>query len=158
MEAEQPLKLARMATSLAARLFNSPDGTRLTVDPEHVEYIAQYLQRLYDNKHFGYDSWSVNRNSNSKIGDKDEILAFCKRLGWGGCYHLLDLEKVRCRDIEEYLGVTTDEAKMYISRLLNNNAIKRCHGDFYRKSNEFNNMLREFAQARREPDADSDRL
>ena len=143
-EAEQPLKLARLSTALAARLFSSPDGKHLVVEPCHVEYIYEYLNRVYDSRHFGYDTYCLNSKSGNSIIDLEDITEFMVRIKEVGCNQFLMLEKMRLKDIEEFLGVTTDEAKTMLARLLQNNALKRLGGDYYRKSQQFNEMLRTF--------------
>jgi DNA replicative helicase MCM subunit Mcm2 (Cdc46/Mcm family) len=149
-EAEQPLKLARLATALAARLFSSPDGNKLVVEPCHVEYIYEYLNRVYDSRHFGYDTYCLNSKSGNSIIDLEDIQEFMVRIKEVGCNQFLMLEKMRLKDIEEFLGVTTDEAKTMLARLLQNNALKRLGGDYYRKSQQFNEMLRAFVTEGRE--------
>lgn len=145
--AEQPVKLARLATGLAGRLFSTSNGTDLVVTADHVQYIYEYLQRVYNSDAFGYDAWSENRTSGSQIRDINEVMAFLERLGRNGCYKFLDIDRLRLRDIEEYLGITADEAKSILSKLLLNNALKRAYGDYYHKSPDFTKLLRRFAAA-----------
>jgi hypothetical protein len=148
-EAEQPLKLARLATALAARLYSSPDGVHLDVLPGHVQYIYEYLQRVYDSRHFGYDTYCLNSMSGNTIANPDEVMEFMKRVQYRGCNQFLGLSKMRLKDIEEFLGITTDEAKTMLAILLQNNALKRLGGDYYRKSQQFNEMLREYVNVER---------
>ena len=77
-------------------------------------------------------------------------MEFMERIKDVGCNQFLGLEKMRLKDIEEFLGITTDEAKTMLSRLLTNNALKRLGGDYYRKSQQFNEMLRVFVNNARE--------
>lgn len=144
--AEQPLKMARLATSLAARLFNTPDGHKLTVEAAHVEYIYEYLQRVYDSKAFGYDTWSMNRMSSAEIADPDEIQNFLDRIGRACCIHFLDIDKVRCNDLVEFIGIGDDEARAILARLIANNCLKRLYNDYYSKSKAFNAALRRYIQ------------
>jgi hypothetical protein len=144
--AEQPLKMARLATALAARLFSTPDGHKLIVEARHVEYIYEYLQRVYDHPAFGYDTWSLHRNSSVEIADPDELIAFFDRIGRACCIHFLDLEKVRCNDLVEFIGISDEEARSILARLIANNALKRLYNDYYSKSKAFNAMLRRYVQ------------
>lgn len=143
-EAEQPLKLAKFASSLAARLFSTDDGVRLLVRPEHVEYICRFMQEVYDAPNFRYDSWSVKRNAGAKIHDRNEMHEFLKRIGYRGALNLLSLEKMRANDLAEMLGTSRDETLLLLSRLIGNNAIRRFYGDYYHKTKEFNDMLRDY--------------
>lgn len=144
--AEQRIKLARLSTALAARLYSTPDGKKLVVHKTHVQYIYNYLNRIYDSRYFQYDSWSVNQTAGSKIINVQEVQDFCRSIGKYGCLKFLAQKTMRCREIEEYLGITADEAKAKLSKLLLNNAMRRARGDYYAKSPEFNAMLAEFGK------------
>jgi len=143
---EQRIKLIRLATALAARLYSTPDGNRLVVYPRHVQYIYNFLNRIYDSKYFKYDSWSTNQNSGSQLINREAIKEFCLSITPDGCLKFLDLKTVRCKDIEEYLGIPADEAKHKLSTLLLNNALLRTRGDYYRKVPEFNLLLAEYGK------------
>jgi hypothetical protein len=144
--AEQRIKMARMATALAGRLYSTPDGVNLTVLPEHVHYIAQYLDRVYSSRYFGFDTWSANHMLGEKIEDSSKVIAFMKRLGRNGCVKLLDMSAFQLRDLEETMGISTDEAKTHIATLYTNNAIKKIKGNYYSKTPEFTSMLSEHSK------------
>jgi hypothetical protein len=59
----------------------------------------------------------------------------------------LQLKKLKLKDIGEYLGTPDDESRVILSQLLMNNALERHYGDFYRKSRQFNTMLRDRIKA-----------
>lgn len=143
---EQPLKLARLATALAGRLYSTCDGHHLIVEPGHVEYIFQYLDRVYSSENFGYDAWSMARNQGQELVDIQEIQRFMVRATPLGCLKLSEASKVTLRDIEELLGISIDEAKAQLSRLILNNALIRYYQNYYRKTPQFNRMLRDYAQ------------
>lgn len=144
--AEQRIKIMRLATSLAARLYSTPDGKRLFVHAAHVRYIYDFLNRLYDSKYFKYDTWSVNQVVGSCIINEEEVIEFCQSIGKNGCGKFLELRSIRCKDIEEYLGISAEEAKAKLSKLLLNNAMSRSKGDFYKKSPQFNDILRRHSE------------
>lgn len=148
---EQRIKLARLACALAARLYSTPDGRKLIVHKNHVKYIHDYLNRIYDSKYFKYDTWSVNQTAGSKIIDVEAVEEFCESIGHYGCGKFLEIKDFRLKDIEEYLGISTDEAKAKLSKLLLNNAMSRGKRDAYKKSPEFNEMLRTYAEKKIEP-------
>jgi hypothetical protein len=123
--AEQRIKLARLATALAARLYSTPDGKKLIVYPNHVKYIYNFLNRIYDSKYFKYDTWSVNQTAGTKIINEADVVEFCKSIGRWGCLKFLEQKTMRCKEIEEYLGISADEAKAKLSKLLLSNAMSR---------------------------------
>lgn len=140
-DAEQRKKIIRLATGLAARLYSTTDGKTLIVHKAHVEYIYELLNRIYDSKYFRYDVWSANQVKGSTILNKEEVMNFCILIGPNGCGKFAELNGMRLKDVEEYLGITHDEAKVRLSSLLLNNAIVRSRGDYYSKSAEFQAML-----------------
>lgn len=144
--AEQRIKLARLAVALAARLFNTPDGVRLVVERCHVEYIHAFLTRIYDHDNFGYDTWSSNKRLGENITGLDLVTGFMQQLGPRGCIKFLSQNRIQVRDIEECLGITTDEAKAKVSILWKHNALKKSTGNFYIKSPQFNQLLKEFGR------------
>ena len=139
--AEQRTKILRMAIALAARLFNTPDGHTLHVDTEHVEYIYDLMQRTYDSRYFKYDAWSINETKGMNLRNPDLVVEVCRSFGANGCAKFSSMNLIRCRDIEEYLGITNDEAKCKMSTLLLNNALLRYRGDYCKKSPEFQDLL-----------------
>lgn len=143
---EQRIKLMRLATSLAARLYSTPDGKTLVVHENHVKYIYQFLNRIYDSRYFKYDQWSINQMAGSRIINVEDVIAFCTSIGPYGCMKFHELRAMRCKDVEEYCGITADEAKSKLSKLLLSNALKRSKGDYYTKTPEFNALLTKYGE------------
>lgn len=145
--AETRVKLARLSTALAARLFSTTDGKTLVVYESHVECIYNFLNRIYDSKYFKYDTWSLHKVAGAQIAYPEEVREFCHNIGYRGCGHLLAQQTLKLTDIENYLGITHDEAKVKLSKLLLNNAMSRVgKSESYKKSPEFNQMLAEFSK------------
>lgn len=69
--AEQRIKLARMATSLACRLFSTEDGETVIVTPAHVREIVDFLQEVFDKPSMGYDMFSANMKKADKVPECD---------------------------------------------------------------------------------------
>ena len=149
--AEQNKKLARLAVALAARLYSTPDGKRLVVHENHVRYIAKFLDRIYSSRYFKYDQWSLNQTKGSKLVDESVIIQFCKEIGSEGCGRFADLRQFRCKNIAEYLGVTDDEARAKLSKLLLNNALWVSKGDYYHKSPSFQAILDKYSKREEAP-------
>lgn len=139
--AEQRIKIIRLATALAARLYSSPDGKRLIVYKNHVRYIYDFLNRTYDSKYFKYDQWSTNQTAGTRIINIEEVEQFCKEIGPYGCMKFHEQSGMSLQEIENYLGITHDEAKSKLSKLLLNNAMSKSKGNYYRKTPQFNELL-----------------
>lgn len=148
---EQRTKLIRLATALAARLYSTPDGKQLVVYKNHVRYIYDFLNRLYDSKYFRYDQWSINQTAGTRLINTEDVEDFCKHIGPYGCMKFHEQTGMKLTDIENYLGITHDEAKTMLSRLLLNNAMSRGKGEYYRKTPAFNTMLIKYGQLPHEP-------
>ncbi len=143
---EQRTKLARLSTALSARLYSTTNGKDLIVHKNHVRYIYEFLNRIYDSKYFKYDTWSVNQTAGSKLINEAEVAEFCVSIGPYGCMKFLEQRGMTLQDIENFLGISHDEAKVRLSKLLLNNAMKRFKGNHYSKSPEFNHMLAKYGQ------------
>lgn len=62
-------KLARMCVSLATMMYSTADdGETVVVLPEHVEFIREFVQRVYDHEHFGYGRMSVKQHEFDERG------------------------------------------------------------------------------------------
>lgn len=144
--AEQRTKLIRLATALAARLYSTPDGKKLVVYKNHVVYIYDYLNKVYDSKYFQYNTWSINQTAGTKIINEADVVAFCKEIGPWGCGKFHEQRSMRLQDIENYLGISHDEAKSKLSKLLLSNAMKKGKGEYYLKAPEFNTLLRTYSE------------
>ena len=144
--AEQRIKLARLGTALAARLYSTDDGKNLIVHKSHITYIYEFLNRIYDSPYFRYDSWSTNQTKGAVLIDRDELIAMCVGFTPQGCGQFADLKNIRLKDIGELLGISDDEAKSKLSRMILNNAIVRSKGDYYHKNPEFQALLREHSE------------
>lgn len=145
-DAEQRIKLARLATALAARLYSTPDGKKLIVQKNHVVYIHEFLTRIYDSKYFRFDQWSINQKAGSKIVNEEDVINFCKEIGKWGCGKFHEQRSMTLQDIENYLGVSHDEAKSKLSKLLLSNAMSRGYKNTYKKSPDFNALLAKYAE------------
>jgi len=71
--AEQRIKLCRMATSLAARLFSTSTGEDVVVLPVHVEYVTRRLDEIYSRQSLGYFDYSKAILKTENLEDSVEI-------------------------------------------------------------------------------------
>lgn len=57
--ADQRLKIARLSVAAAARVFSaSEDGERIIVGAEHVAFVVDYLERIYNSPAMSYGEYS----------------------------------------------------------------------------------------------------
>jgi hypothetical protein len=71
-----------------------------------------------------------------------------------GCIKFLELWQFNLKTLEEYMGVSTDEAKSCLACLLQNNALKKFKGSNYTKTPKFNEMLREYGKSVQQPETE----
>ena len=121
---EQKVKIIRLAVALAARLFSSDiKGEKVIVNPEHVEYIGEFLDMIYSKPAFAYDIWSKSRRSAITLTNAKLVEARLRAIGKSIIEVLMDMRQIRINDIEEVLGMTREEAKEFISFLVRNRAL-----------------------------------
>jgi len=65
-------KILRLAVAFAGRTFNSPDGVRLVVEPEHVEAAVDMLNGLY--KSAGLDYWGYSDERARLVLSEDQLV------------------------------------------------------------------------------------
>lgn len=148
-------KIARLAAALAARTFSFADDDKCCVDNKysilvrkcHVEYIIEFIQKIYDHKNFGYGDFSktiiegelLTEQSKTDIKHEfsviDDPKEFCKKLLYSN-----GIDNV---DVQDYYGCDRETANKLVSLLVRKNAIKRIHGRYY-KSSQFIGLLKHF--------------
>lgn len=137
---EMKIKLARMSTALAARLFSTQDGENIIVNTDHVNYIAEWLDRIYSKPCFSYDMWS------KRVKDKSTMNAEAVKMLLFGSSQLreclLEVGQIHMNDIEEAIVGDRKEAKELLSQLMAHRALIKKHG-FYVKTPAFIKLLRE---------------
>lgn len=67
---EAPIRLGRMATALAARLFASPDGHTLSVRTEHVVGAYELYQRFLSDANLGVTEIKSDEHATIHAGDE----------------------------------------------------------------------------------------
>ena len=149
--ADQRLKLARMAASLAARTFSSDDsGTRLIVRRCHAEYVHSFLDRLYSHPVFGYADYSKLVLGENTLRDVPEVEALIRSLpnAKDAVRSLLEWSGFSIMDWIDVTEHDKDEARMAIGQLVRKNAIKRGRGGLYYKTPAFIIMLRRIEETK----------
>ncbi len=137
------LKLARAAASLACRTFSTDDGSSVLVRPCHVEYVGQYVDRLYSSPYHGYLDYSKATAATSALASPDVVEAAIRATPFPRDLvdSLLGATRFDQSDFQDWCGYQRDQAGEFVSLLVRKRAIMR-DGRHYRKTPPFNELLR----------------
>lgn len=68
---ETDKKIARLSSALACMLCSTNDYKNIIVTKEHVDYVVDFIKRLYDNPIFRLKEFANEEKAYSKVVDKD---------------------------------------------------------------------------------------
>ena len=112
---EQRIKVIRLATALAARLFSTVTGEEVVVTPEHVAEVTRFMQACYDKPSMGYDAFSRATKKVATIPDNelDEIKREMKKFrDWTTLRDiLLELDTFKKNELVDQLGYDFEQAR-----------------------------------------------
>jgi hypothetical protein len=138
------LKLARLSAALAARTF-STDETRenIVVRNCHVQYVHDFLSRIYSTHTFGYLEYSEAIQLNETLVDVDLIK---KRINdtpfpRDFCKQILRAPMVDMADLQDWTGWQRDNANDLLSFFVRKHAIRRA-GRNYMKTPPFIELVK----------------
>lgn len=136
--ADQRIKIARLAVAAACCTFSSEDGIHVIVKPEHVEFVVNFMDRIYSTKSFGYDKLSEQeKNSSDQSEDSlSELRTSFLALP------LLDINEMVTTlyqlpyfsraALEDYTGLARDDLKQLLKFLTTRYLVDRVRGDYRR--------------------------
>jgi hypothetical protein len=140
------IKLAKIATAIAARVFNaSEDGMKIVVTKACAEYAAGFLRYLYTLEVSAYDVYSDLKREQGTIASEDQLLqlfATYKGRGKQWVSTLLDTQKISVKTIEAGLNLDFQSAKDIRNELVSLRAIKQQHS-YWVKREPFIRILRQ---------------
>jgi hypothetical protein len=141
--ADQRLKLARLAISLAARTFSTDDNERIIVRLCHVEAIVNFLNEQYSKRSFGYSEYSKLLKGEQILHDEAVVKQALEALPYAAdvVQQLLETQGFTIFDLMDWTELDRDQARLIISTLIRKNAIKRGMG-VYVKTPAFIAFLR----------------
>lgn len=142
---EQKIKLARMATALACRLFSTDNGVNVIVTEDHVEYIYEWLNEIYDSKYFMYQEWSLDHNPEQSLVSVTETERVLDAMGRNAVRKLLNLKQIALKDFEDLLNCDRTTARTHVSDLLKNNALNKYYTS-YMKTPAFIKLIKQYMQ------------
>jgi len=141
LAAEMRIKLARMAVSLATRLFSVDESMEnVIVYPAHVLVVSKFLQANYNNYVMGYYDYSEQKKLETTMDDPDDRLGDVVR----NKIHvalLLNSTKFQMNDFEDIFAVDTSGAKNIVHDLRRIRAVRKQHS-FYLKTPAFIEYLK----------------
>lgn len=141
---EQKIKLARLATGLACRLFSTDStGECVVVTPKHVQFVFEFLNEEYDRPLFGYAEWSGAARENRALFEPEQVWEILKDLGVHIVRSLLKTRTLRLVDLEEMTGRSREEVKVMIARLIKHRALDKPYSCYY-KTPAFTVLLKQF--------------
>lgn len=136
--ADQRIKIARLAVSTAACLFSTSDGQDVIVKKIHVDFVVNFLNKIYSSKSLGYDKLSELDRVQSDSSNTN-IEALVKKflvLPVADHNELVDilygLPYFSRNTLEDYTGLPRDEMKVLLKFLTNNHLVERFKGDYRR--------------------------
>lgn len=142
------LKLARLAASLAVRLFScSEDYQTLIVHAAHVEYVSQWLLRMYSSAVFGYLDYTKAIQLTQTLVDPDIVKHGINETPFPSdlVKQLLAKNKIDVTDLQDWTSWDRDNATRLLSLFVRKHALVR-DGKAYRKSSKFIHFLKEMLE------------
>lgn len=139
--ADQRIKLARLAVSTAACVCSTDESwTKVIVQPEHVDFVYDYLISLYDQRAMSYDRFSQNEFESSDTTDgtiarlRDEFISLpiASQTISGMTKALYQLTYFNRNQLEDATGLDRDELKMLLQFLISSSVIERAGADYKR--------------------------
>lgn len=127
--ADQRIKLARLSVAVACRLFSCDDfGEKVIVKTEHVQFIHDYLNKIYDCPAMGYDVYSAETAAKSTITDEQKEKLELEFIGFREPSRLREVllrtTVVSRSFFEDMMGYERDRAKELLRWLIINNLIE----------------------------------
>lgn len=136
-------KIARLASSLAARLFSHKDLKTIRVRASHVEFVAAKLDQIYSGSVFGYQDFSEAQTLADKLIDPDIVRRqlINTRYPKDLIRQLLYRNEFTVFDFCDWLECDRNAAQKFMSFLVRKHAIFREKLD-YRKTSDFIRLLK----------------
>jgi hypothetical protein len=136
--ADQRLKIARLATAAAVRLFNTDDGNRVLVTPEHVDFVVDLMVQSYNHKNLSYDLFSKQAQKDSEF-DYSEMkklaLEFAKFSDANALADLLlEYRYFRKSELQAQMDYDKDEINKLLKWMTKNRIIENTSGGFRKKA------------------------
>lgn len=138
--ADQRLKIARLAVAAAACVYSTDDGTSVIVKPEHVAFVVDFLNSIYDSKAMGYDRFSADEFENSDTTDaamqrlRNQFIAlpFASHDVQEIIKSMYQLTYFSRNTLEDATGLDRDELRHLMQFLISNSIVEKAGLEYKR--------------------------
>jgi hypothetical protein len=125
IETEQRIKIARLSSAIAGRVYSHDStGNLLIVRPEHVMEACEFIDSLYSSETMAYDNWSKMQRSCDVGTGMDTV---CSALGKRGMETLLQMGIINKGDLCDIFN-SKDVGNKAFHLLLINKGFRRERG------------------------------
>ena len=142
--ADMRIKLARLGAALAARLYSTIDFESVIILPEHIQWVHDFLCRIYAKPSMAYDLYSQEKYAEATIKDERAVRTIIRPYGVDFLKRLLQLKQISILDIEVLLN-DREKAKNILTQLYLANAIKKVR-TYYAQTPAFIILLKRMIQ------------
>lgn len=126
--AEQRIKLARLSVAIAARTFSTEDGEVLLVKPCHVQFVTDYLNKIYSTDAMGYSTFSLAYSKITKLDEETMTRLTDEFKEFSTCFSLrellLEYQAFRKSELIDQTGYDIIESKKLFKWMSSNKFIK----------------------------------
>lgn len=129
--ADQRLKLARLSIAAAGCMFSTDDGTNIIVKPDHVEFVVNFMNEVYDHKNLDYKGFS-DTNRIYTAPDASLVASIRKQFS---TLPLSDLQGIadvlygvpyfNTTDARDIIGASLEDTSRFVSFLFKNKLIDK---------------------------------
>lgn len=136
--ADQRLKIARLSIGVACCVFSTSDGNDVVVSKEHVDYVVNFMEKVYASKGLGYDKLSdLDRTTNDVSEDNIQKLRNHFMLIAVHDYNelakiLYQLPYFSRNTLEDYTALPKEELQSLLKFLTNLSLIEKFKNDYRR--------------------------
>ena len=119
-------------------MFSTEDGEKVLVKPEHVDFVVDFMNKLYCSKSFGYDKLSEQEQIRTDTTDENISKLRAKFLSLAIGDHnemasiLYQLPYFSRSTLEDYSGLPREDLRLLLKFLTVNNLVDKSHGDYRR--------------------------
>jgi len=124
-------KIAKLASALAVRT-GSIQGEEVIVRECHVEYVVEFLNRLYKDPAMGYDKYSEAVRAMNNISNPDFVKIELEKIP-----HIVSLREhmrkvkfLEKQDVVDWGGIDAEDARILCSVLVRNSCVVRKKGAY----------------------------
>lgn len=140
------IKLARLAAAIAARTYSRVDDHLLVRDC-HVEFICEFLDKMYSKSTFGYADYSESQKQLDTLREPESVLAQVQTLPFPRDFveGAIRSNNIDVQQLIDTTGLDRSEAQGLLSFLVRYRAVRRAAKSYY-KTQEFTTYLKKWSE------------